>query len=253
MAEKSKTHLLERGDIYFFYRPRVQEKEKEDSTPKAIEEVQRFYMIMHPYDKSYYRLLLIGRKRLPDPETHERHWATVDTVTDDVKKLRETFKAVTYSTKTRGKREQPEMRACGEGVYCIVSAGRNTYFAYQLELPQQPQTVQEEFNIAPEASYVISVKNQLEAGTSSGEAAKFPKNLQNKLRDLRFAPVNPPEFLNYAGAEIILIGAASDVEEELGITMEKEEGTIDTAKIFNDLKLWKNEHTTKPLFTGKWA
>lgn len=251
MAKKSDIVILERGNVYFFYRPKVQEKEKVE--PKIITDVQRLYMILHPYHKPEYRLLLVGRKRLPDIESHEKHWATVDMVTEQAKELREVFKTTTYSTKTKGERVQPEIRACGEGVYSIASAQKNTYFAYELEFPKQPQDVQEKFNIASQASYVISVKNQFLAGINSAQAANFPEKLKRKFHDLRFVPVDPPEFLSYPGAEILLIGAMGEVGKELENKMEKNEKDFDRDKIFNDLRLWKNKHTTKPLFAGEWV
>jgi hypothetical protein len=52
--------VLERGNIYFAYRPRV-----EEDTAGALEDIQRFFMILSPYDSQQYRLLVVGRKRLP--------------------------------------------------------------------------------------------------------------------------------------------------------------------------------------------
>jgi hypothetical protein len=51
-------NVLERGNIYFAYRPRVEED-------AALEDIQRFFMILSPYDSQQYRLLVVGRKRLP--------------------------------------------------------------------------------------------------------------------------------------------------------------------------------------------
>jgi hypothetical protein len=55
--------ILERGDVYFFYRPRVRAPqgapEKDAAGP---EDVQRFF----PRDKDVYRRIVVGRKRLPD-------------------------------------------------------------------------------------------------------------------------------------------------------------------------------------------
>ena len=53
--------VLEQGHIYFFYRPRVETHE-----PESVEEIQRLYMILHSRGQNKYRMLVIGRKRLPD-------------------------------------------------------------------------------------------------------------------------------------------------------------------------------------------
>lgn len=244
--------ILEKGDIFFFYRPRVQEKQGENAVPHSIEEINRFYMILHPYSTKQYRLIIIGRKRMPEITAHERNWTTVELVTSKVNELKDYLRSETYQTETRGERFLPEARACGEGVYCITSRDSQTYLSYQLELPQQLGDVQVELSLKPEASYVLAVKNQKIAGSQSGKEANFPKHLQEQLRDLRFAAVNPPDFLDYPGAELLLIGANEDVEKELGIDLEPEQKSINTAEIFQHLKLWKNEHTVKPLFEGQW-
>jgi hypothetical protein len=61
--------LLERGDIYFLYRPRVDREEAQG--PKDVE---RFYMLLKPWHQQLYRLIVIGRKRLPDPKEHNRFY-----------------------------------------------------------------------------------------------------------------------------------------------------------------------------------
>jgi hypothetical protein len=69
------SQIIEHGDIFFFYRPKVDTKEVED-----IADVQRFYMVTSPEDsygaetggsikrttkESIYRLFLVGQKQLP--------------------------------------------------------------------------------------------------------------------------------------------------------------------------------------------
>jgi hypothetical protein len=50
-------HVLERGNIYFIYRPRV-----EETSTAAIEDVQRFFVILSPHGQERHRLIVIGRK-----------------------------------------------------------------------------------------------------------------------------------------------------------------------------------------------
>jgi hypothetical protein len=207
-------------------------------------------MVLQPYHQKRYRLIIIGRKHLPSLFTHEKEWAMVDTVGTDPNKILDELKPKTYTTKTRGKRVQQEARACGEGVYGIIHKDKTTYFIYELELPKKPKEAQHAFQIASKASFVLAIKNQAMIGSQSKESAHFPKKLQSKFRTKRFISANLPDFLNYPGAELILIGAHAD-RDEFDLAPEKE--SLDSAEIFNELRLWKNEHTVKPLFEGHWA
>jgi len=68
--------VLEEGEVYFLYRPRVN-----DDTVRGLDDVSRVYMVLHPRERSWYRVLILGRKRLPDVEHgHEREWAFVEGV-----------------------------------------------------------------------------------------------------------------------------------------------------------------------------
>jgi hypothetical protein len=49
--------------------------------------------------------------------------------------------------------------------------------------------------------------------------------------------VDPPDFLNYEGAEVILIGASEIAEQELGIDFRPDEETECTADVLEDLRL----------------
>jgi hypothetical protein len=58
-------------------------------------------------------------------------------------------------------------------------------------------------------------------------------------------------FLNHEGAEIILIGAGENAEEELDIEFRPDEETECTADVLEDLKL-PREIVREPLFKGQW-
>ncbi|NIQ57928.1 MAG: hypothetical protein GWN71_32490, partial [Gammaproteobacteria bacterium] len=72
-------------------------------------------------------------------------------------------------------------------------------------------------------------------------AAEFPKHLQERFEGRKFHDVDPPDFLDYEGAEILLIGAEAGIEE-LGIRLDPQRETLETAEIFNDLRMEKSEH-----------
>ena len=64
--------------------------------------------------------------------------------------------------------------------------------------------------------------------------------------------VDPPEFLDYEGAEVVLIGGRDDLGEDLGIDLKAHPEDEETAEIFRDLHMEKSERTIKPLFEGVW-
>ena len=64
LVDSAQSTLLEQGDIFFFYRPKVR-SEKVESIEK---DVRRFFMVLAPESKNkiLYRLLVIGKKSLPE-------------------------------------------------------------------------------------------------------------------------------------------------------------------------------------------
>ena len=64
--------VLERGNIYFVYRPKV-----EDTSAAGLEDIQPFFVILSPSDNRRYRLLVIGRKKLPAiSDDQEGNWGS---------------------------------------------------------------------------------------------------------------------------------------------------------------------------------
>src|SRR5918993_3077545 len=108
--------IIESGDIFFFYRPKIETEEVKD-----IEDVQRFYMIMSQdisssskdnknknKDKNY-RLFLLGRKKMPEivkgkSTSEERNWALNILSSSNLEEIHNELLAAEYTTKTRGKR-----------------------------------------------------------------------------------------------------------------------------------------------------
>jgi hypothetical protein len=90
-----------------------------------------------------------------------------------------------------------------------------------LELPKHPGPAERELNTKREASYIIAVKNPTaptpsNAGLSPDHEARFPKHLLEKFAGCRWVAVDPPDFLDYEGTELVLIGARENAEEEPG-------------------------------------
>lgn len=253
-SNSSGSQTLERGELYFFYRPKVDEEH-----PKGRGDIQRMYMVMHPDGKQRYRLAVIGKKKLPDPSHSggERYWGFVETVRKSSEPIRDDLSREEYGTKTRGTRHVPGARPAGEGVYRIVRHDGHTHLAYALELPKKPKGVQDELNIERQGSYVISVANPDRRGSRpaafrSRKEVSYPKRLEERFRGRKFSEVDPPDFLNKKGSEFLLISAAHDVKKDLGIQLNAEHESESDAALFKDLKMDKSKRSKAPLFKGQW-
>lgn len=263
-------HMLERGLIYFFYRPKVEESEAHGPN-----DVQRLYIVLspgadvrHDTESSTHkkRIIIIGQKSLPVIKESGRRnmtWAFVDVVSNDIKDIHNALDKATYSTETRGERHLAPCRPCGEGVYAILDYPRHTHLAYVLELPKEPGTVQNTFHIEREGSYVISIKNPENAnpnrGLSAGERAKLPAELEKAFEGRKWNKANPVSLLDYAGVELLLVGVSKNVHEDLGEEGDelKEVERLDAKaltenKLFQELKMSRKEHPAQALF-GQWA
>ncbi len=230
--------VLENGDIYFLYRPRVG-----DESVASLDEVQRLMIVLHPWrGRSRLRLLVVGRKRLPRVDEHERFWAYVDTVADRPEELHEVLNERTYMTKTRGERHQPAARPAGEGAYVIARHDNHTHLAYRLRLPTRTGASQRDFNIEQEASFIVAVRNP-DAPPTARMRALVPR---------RFAPLDPPEFLDHSGVDLVIIGATRDASAELGLALDSELERAARSTIFDDLRIRPDERPIEPLFAGDW-
>lgn len=256
MADEDGNHIqtLEQGDIWFFYRPRVEEDD-----PESVGDVQRLFMVLNPDDRDRYRLAIIGRKRLPDPESHgrQRQWGFIDVVRRDPQSVVRELGPERYRTKTRGERHRPAARPAGEGRYRILRHGDHTHLVYALELPREPGPVQEDLRIQEDASYILTVANPERpspetAGLRPSRQADFPQHLRERFRGRAFAEVDPPEFLDREGAEFVMVSAHEDVQDELGIRIDIEDEDARSAEIFRELHLDRERHPVAPLLEGKW-
>ncbi len=261
MVKEEGSEIIEQGDIFFFYRPKVDTEEVEH-----IKDVQRFYMITSPEkrNKNIYRLFLIGQKQLPEivegrSTSKERNWALNVLTNSNSEDIRRELLAAEYTTETRGKRRIAAAVPVGEGKYCIVKHDNHTELAYILELPKIPGPTQREFEIRKEASYIISVKNPdvtipgYAAFSTEDKKPKYPKNLKERFGDRRWIDVDDSDLLNYENTQVLLIEARKkDVEEELGIEINEQRETDKSADMFKELKIRKEQVPLKPLLEGKF-
>ncbi|KAL6629814.1 hypothetical protein ACP70R_029579 [Stipagrostis hirtigluma subsp. patula] len=160
MRPDPKVDIQEKGEIFFFYRPKVDREEAH-----GPDDVQRMYIVLRPEsaaraveekqapdsgkegrkrrrraddgeggaegghgkeevnveEKPLLRLLVMGNKSLPDPAKRSRpYWGYVELVTTNLDDIKDALKEEEYSTATRGRRRRPAARALGEGVYRMV-------------------------------------------------------------------------------------------------------------------------------------
>ncbi|XP_021969917.1 uncharacterized protein LOC110865029 isoform X2 [Helianthus annuus] len=257
--------IQERGDIYFFYRPKVGEED-----PHTSDDVQRLYIVLRPHTSSQdkqqqekkkkkkkeppqeeksmlLRLIVMGKKSLPDPSKRGRpYWGFVELVTTKIQDIKDALKGEEYDTKTRGHRHKPAARALGEGVYRILKhhSGKkmHTHLIYKLEFPSEgaENQPQEELNVEREASFLIQIKNpiqgQFKTKTTKKKKKKsiFPAHLQGQFGKLRYHGADPPDFLNYEGCEFLLISASDEIHEELGLEIEVDRSCSDLVNTFGE-------------------
>jgi uncharacterized protein DUF2795 len=262
MAKEDRSEVIEQGDMFFFYRPKVDAEEVEN-----IKDVQRFYMVTSAKEKKkqkeIYRLFLIGQKQLPEivegkSTSEEKNWALNIVTTFNPDDIHKEFLPAEYTTETRGKRRLAAAVPAGEGKYVIVKHDNHTELAYILELPETAGPTPREFEIKKEASYIISVKNPeinipSFSAFSSDKKPQYPKHLKEKFEDRRWINVEDSELINYENTQLLLIGAKKkDVEQELGIDIEEKKETDSSADLFKELRLRKEQIPLKPLLKGKF-
>lgn len=257
------TDMLEYGDIYFFYRPKVRSEEV-----NSIDDVRQFFMIIAPEEgkqdgkkKHLYRLFVIGKKSLPDirkseARASERYWARVGGVFEDPIELTKELLSDEF-------RKGDTARPVGEGKYAIVKHQNHGELAYILELPKDPGEAQKELGIEKEASYVISVINPkipAPAGyPSTEEPPKYPEELLKELSNTEnFIPLsNDTKLIDYKNAQIILIGAREGpdiIKKEIGVEINYDKNYTQqssSADIFTKLKVRKEQVPIRPLLEGK--
>jgi hypothetical protein len=211
--------ILEKGIIYFFFRPRVNVED-----PHSMSEVERSFFVLRPTPKSAQletgplgdedncRLMMLPKKKFPS-SGREREMGFVEKAKISLKTLQEKFIAEsTYETQTRGERTTPEARPYAEGVYAIIKEGRSSHLAYMLTVPEKLGDIQMDFGLYGHGSFAIQSKNPKYPGPASARLPKepeYPAEVMAKFHDLRWVPTEP-EFLDYPSSQFLMIGAAQD-------------------------------------------
>ena len=209
--EEQRARVLERGELQFYYRPRVERRQVED-----ISDVQRLLIVLCPSGQRRYRVIALGRKRMPKPG--ERFWGFVDLVLDSDQDLRAALGASTYVTRTRGVRSLPAAQRIKTLRYELVSHDGHAHLDYG------------------DGSCIITVANPDPAAWGLLETpplqlelfdetevhvtvpATLPRDLQSRFGEKRFIPLDSARLLDHPGVELVFIGSpapASALLEDL--------------------------------------
>ncbi|HVK72813.1 MAG TPA: hypothetical protein VM734_05810 [Kofleriaceae bacterium] len=175
--------VLERGDVAFFIRPRVQPADGQADTPG----VQRFFLVLGAGER--HRRLRIGRKALP-VRRGQRFWATVERVGSLDRVVGDQLEAETYATRTRGERYQPPARAVAHGEYAMVRHDDHTHLVYRVDHADDADRLPEEVTIPDAGSFVLLFKHP------RGRA--------------RWTTEGDPRELDIEDAEVVLIGVGEE-------------------------------------------
>ncbi|KAF7876790.1 hypothetical protein EAF04_001873 [Stromatinia cepivora] len=214
--------ILEKGIIYFFYRHRV----SFEGSPRGIEDIARSYFVLRPLpldakipkgplkDDSNACLLSLSKKIWPKSE-QDKFLCFVDGVGMTVEELKK---------RLSGPSQLPPVRPIAEGVYAIVSTGRESHLAYHITYPEISQ-IQKDLGIKAKGSFACSIKNPKApspANVKADHVAKYSEELQKKFRDLRWTSL-VPEHLTYEGTQMLLIGEGeSKIKNDENISPEEE-------------------------------
>ncbi len=104
----------------------------------------------------------------------------------------------------------------------------------------------------------MSVKNPEAArpagiGLDDEQKAEFPDELMERFGARKWIAVDPPKFLDFEGAEIVLIGGREEAGGELAeFELEPDAEDERTADVFAGLELERSDRTVRPLFDGSW-
>jgi len=285
---ESVAEVLEKGDIFFFYRPKAKVvNDGSRGDVKSIEDIRRFFMVtastitaaatntgskyQEQFDNtnrttskeegesSRYRLFVIGKKSLPEIRTtearrSERYWAKVGGIFENPQELTNELLADEF-------RKGDAARPVGEGKYAIVKHQDHAELAYVLEMPEEPGEAQRELGIEKEASYIISAINPkvpVPAGyPSSEEPPNYPESILKEFgQNENFVSLaRDLRFINFQNAQMILVGAREGkdvIQKEFGIDIKEEKETVHSADVFSKLKIEKDRVPIKPLIEGKF-
>jgi hypothetical protein len=237
--------VLEQGDIFFFYRPKVGV-----DVARKLEDVGSFHLILHPLMSDVYRYAAVSLKGLLDPELGASGWRAKMEGVDS--------KPAAVAKRLKDAHPVPAARACGEGVYAIAGHQGHTHLAYALELPEDPGEVQAALGMSARANPILAVLNPLREALDGPESPQvvmpdYPAEALSLFGDRRTIPANPVQLLDYEGVELLFAETEHLDPGALDIELMPEHEDEKSAEVYGLLKLRREQIPIEPLFEGHWV
>ncbi|CAD6443222.1 24ea56d7-69f9-4a0f-ba56-fd62ac993fc7 [Sclerotinia trifoliorum] len=244
--------ILEKGIISFFYRPRVGLK----GDSQSVEDIAQTYFMLRPIlsiketipeipvrEDSNTACLLSLPKKIWPKSGQDKSLCFVDGANMTVKELQNRF---------NGSPQILRANFITDGVYAILSTGRENHLAYHLTHPQTSELqLQKNLGIKAKGSFVCLVKNPSFSSRTylnTDHVVLYSNELQKNFGDSRWTPL-VPKHLIYEGTQMLLIGQGeskvkndeNNNPEEMNELEQEDYGHVEALKeddyIFADLEI----------------
>ena len=225
--------ILEKGIVYFFFRPRVN-----ISDPQSTSDIARSYLVLRPLphgaalsdgtipEGNNSRLIALPKKVLP-VSGKDRFLVFVEKAQASFTELKNDFMSASdYATKTQGTSHSPPVTPVAEGVYAITTTGSASHLAYMTTIPGSLGEVQHDIGLRDSGAFVVSAKNpQFPSPANAGIGADpgYPEEIVREFRERRWMPLQP-KLLDYVNTQFLLIGESKGVDGAVGEGDGKEGG-----------------------------
>lgn len=210
--------IMQAGSIYFLVRPKIGHM-KIGST----DDIQHLMLLLNPLGSNTYILIILGKKNLPKV-AGTAYFSFVDKVTENISSLKETLHERIYATKTRGDRKLGSMKCSGFGKYIIYFDNDHSYLAYRIS--KVNKELKDILNLKKADSFIVQIKNINKSASFGNQIVKetkvkFPRRLEKQFAKYKFIPLSTTEFLDYEGAELLLISREKRIPREFNIYLQK--------------------------------
>nr|OQO31436.1 hypothetical protein B0A51_02147 [Rachicladosporium sp. CCFEE 5018] len=218
------SNIMEKGIIYFFTRGRVG-----TDNPDSVQDLQRSFFVLRPLPAG-------GKLTDGAVEVKNAHkfMSFVEKAGASISELKsELFEGSTYSTKTTGTNHTPNIAPIGEGVYAFTHTGGgrgSTHLVYHLTIPSELGEVQQDVGIRQKGSFAISLKNPEVKGPANAalpQGPDWPKEFIEEFGGRGWMPPHP-KHLDYANAQILLIGEDYESSSNLDAAPKDAQGDKET-------------------------
>nr|OQO32105.1 hypothetical protein B0A51_00948 [Rachicladosporium sp. CCFEE 5018] len=233
------SNITEKGIIYFFTRGRVG-----TDNPDSVQDLQRSFFVLRPLpaggkltdgavEVKNARVFALPKKVWPKSSA-DKFMSFVEKAGASISELKsELFEGSTYSTKTTGTNHTPNIAPIGEGVYAFTHTGGgrgSTHLVYHLTIPSKLGEVQQDVGIRQKGSFAISLKNPEVKGPANAalpQGPDWPKEFIEEFGGRGWMPPHP-KHLDYANAQILLIGEDYESSSNLDAAPKDAKGDKET-------------------------